>query len=113
MKLRLRNGEQRIKIAFLSNQHIKGSGFRSRSVFQSDNAVIMPEQGFLQRVRNHDAGYAIQPQNCAGHLMSRFSVQRGSSFIRKKNLRFFKRLRAMAIRCFSPPDNPLPFSPQR
>ena len=44
--------KQRIEVSFLRNQLIKSSRFNNRTIFQSDNTIVLFEQTFIQRVGN-------------------------------------------------------------
>ena len=81
--------------------------------FHGEDTVILGEQSFFKRMGNDDGRNATKPENSARHLIGSLGVQGCGRLIPSSTCDFLSRLRAMEMRCFSPPERPLPFSPQR
>ena len=69
----LRDSKQRIEVSFLRNQFIEGSRFNNRAALQSNYAIVLFEQTFIQRVRNNDSRNIFQAKNCTWNLIGGFS----------------------------------------
>ena len=83
----LRHCVQRVKVAFLFHQFFKAAALFNPAVFHNQNAVIAAQKRLVERVRNHNARYAVQIQQIARHLTRGFRVERGGRLIGEEKRR--------------------------
>ena len=90
MRRLLRGGVKGVQIAFVFRQLIKPPLLYDTALFQDQDLVVAPQEGFIQGVGDHDPGQALQIQDGAGHLEDGLGVQGRGGLVYQQDLGVFQ-----------------------
>ena len=90
MRRLLRGGVKGVQIAFVFHQLIKPPLLYDTALFQDQDLVVAPQEGFIQGVGDHDPGQALQIQDGAGHLEGGLGVQGRGGLVYQQDLGVFQ-----------------------